>query len=126
MGEILGTLSPTTKVFSGQEEKDLVVLQSCVDAGAPRAAVIAEPQPESWPLKTIVIWSSSGGDDVDDEDDDEELECQILEWNGRRMQWKVQILPNDAIFWADVDELTLKQIPAMVATTTVSAVPSPQ
>lgn len=132
--EILGTLSPTTKVFSGQETKDLVVLQSCVDAGAPRAAVIGEPQPESWPLKTVVIWSSSGGgDDLDDEDLDEELECQILEWNGRRMQWKVQILPNGATFWADVNEL----IPKPMTTTTAemmrrattpppSVVPSPQ
>lgn len=125
--EILGTLASTARLFTGQEAGDLVVLQSCVDAGAPRAAVVGEPQPEDWPLKTPVMWSSSGRGDVDmSGDDDEELECQILEWNGRRMQWKVQILPNDAIFWADVDELTLKQIPAMVATTTVSAVPSPQ
>merc|ERR1712224_670522 len=134
--EILGTLDPNTKAFFDQEVGDLVVLQSCVDAGAPRAAVVGEPQPEDWSLNTVVIWSSSGeNDDVemedDDDDDEKELECQILEWNGRRMQWKVQILPHGAIFWADIDELTPKPITAKTlvpvqSVVTPSVVPSPQ
>lgn len=126
--EVLGTLDPTAKAFPDQEAGDLVVLQSCVDAGAPRAAVVGEPQPQDWSLNTVVIWSlSRENDDLDMEDDDEkDLECQILEWNGRRMQWKVQILPNGAMFWADIDELTRKPITTQTMAPTPSAVPSPQ
>lgn len=104
-GEVLGVLDPSVRAYPGQEAGDLAVLQIAERADASRAAVVGEPQPENWSTDTLAIFQMQNDDDTEvEEEASDEVECRILDWNGRRMQWKVQV-KGESPFWADVDEL---------------------